>query len=75
MTSNLLTVKAAAARAGISPSLVYELCRLGVIRHSRFGRPGKRGCIRITEEAVDEYIASCQRSEAVTDDGPLRHIH
>lgn len=49
------TVKQAAKRLGISPSLVYALCAEGVIHHTRHGRPGKRGCIRIEESAVKEY--------------------
>lgn len=54
-------VKSTAARLGVSRSLVYELCRLGVMRHTRHGRPGRRGAIRITEEAVAEYLAACER--------------
>jgi excisionase family DNA binding protein len=69
----VLTVKQAAKQIGISPSLVYELCRLGVLRHTRHGRPGCRGTIRISEEAVTEYLAACQR-QGVVNDEPLRHI-
>ncbi len=56
----MFTVRETAARLGISPSLVYALCQAGVIRHSRHGRPGKRGTIRIPQEAIEEYIASCR---------------
>jgi excisionase family DNA binding protein len=58
-----LTVKAAAQRLGLSPSLVYSLCAFGVIRHTRHGRPGKRGTIRISEEAIAEYQASCRTEQ------------
>ena len=71
-----MTVKQVAARVGISPSLVYALIQAGIIRHSRHGRPGKRGCIRISEEAVAEYLAACERENAVVaeEERALRHI-
>ena len=58
---------------GVSRSLVYALCKSGVIAHARHGRPGKRGCIRITEAEVERYRASCQveAGPALT---PLRHL-
>jgi excisionase family DNA binding protein len=56
-----MTVREAALKIGVSASLVYELCRQGVLRHTRHGRPGKRGTIRISEEAVAEYVAACQQ--------------
>jgi excisionase family DNA binding protein len=55
-----MTVKDAARRLGLSPSLIYSLCAFGVIKHTRHGRPGTRGTIRISEEAIAEYQASCQ---------------
>ena len=58
---------------GISRSLVYALCKSGVIAHARHGRPGKRGCIRITEAEVERYRASCQ-VEAGPTSTPLRHL-
>jgi excisionase family DNA binding protein len=70
----VLTVKQAAVRIGVSQSLVYELCRLGVLRHTRHGRPGRRGTIRIAEDALRDYLASCEREGGVEDDQPLRHI-
>lgn len=68
-----MTVKDAAKRIGISPSLVYALCRAGVIAHARHGRPGKRGCIRIDEASLEAYRQSCMgvgRPAAP----PLRHL-
>ena len=38
------------------PGLVYSLCHAGIIRHTRVGMPGERGAIRITEEAIAEYL-------------------
>ena len=54
----MLRVKAAAERMGISESLVYELCACGALPHVRIGRPGSRGCIRLTEGDIQEYLAS-----------------
>ena len=70
-----MTVAEAAKKIGISLSLTYELCRLGAIRHSRHGRPGRRGTIRISEEAVAEYLADAERRPTPFDDSrPLKHI-
>ena len=54
----MLRVKAAAERMGISESLVYELCACGALPHVRIGRPGSRGCIRLTDADIQEYLAS-----------------
>jgi excisionase family DNA binding protein len=54
----MLRVKAAAERMGISESLVYELCACGALPHVRIGRPGSRGCIRLTESDIQEYLVS-----------------
>jgi excisionase family DNA binding protein len=53
----MMTVKSAAARMGVSESLVYELCACGALPHVRIGRPGSRGCIRLTEADIQEYLA------------------
>jgi excisionase family DNA binding protein len=50
-----VTVKQAAEQLEMSPGLVYALCQTGAIRHTRVGMPGKRGSIRISEEAIAEY--------------------
>lgn len=54
----MMTVKQAAERMGISESLVYELCACGALPHVRIGRPGSRGCIRLTEADIQEFLAS-----------------
>lgn len=54
----MLRVKEAARRMGISESLVYELCASGALAHVRIGRPGCRGCIRISQEDIDAYLSS-----------------
>ncbi len=71
----VITVKQAARRLGISTSLVYALCSEGVIRHTRHGRSGKRGCIRITEASVEEYLAlSKGNGRLKTAPIPLKHL-
>lgn len=68
-----MTVREAAAKIGISVSLVYALVEAGVIRHTRHGRPGRRGCVRISEEALAEYMASCEAERgAIPLPPPLR---
>jgi excisionase family DNA binding protein len=69
-----MTVKEMARLTGISESLIYDLCRLGVLRHSRHGRPGRRGTIRIGEDAIAEYRASCQQQGPPAPLPALRHI-
>jgi excisionase family DNA binding protein len=70
----VMTVMEAAERIGISSSLIYELCRLGMIRHSRHGRPGKRGTIRISEDAVTNYLAACEQEPVLIGEDRLHHI-
>jgi excisionase family DNA binding protein len=53
----MLSVKQAAGRLGVSPSLVYWLVSARKLRHSRIG--SGRGRIRISEDAIGEYLARC----------------
>ena len=55
----MLTPKQAAERIGVSDSLVYEWCAAGLLPHYRFGRKGKRGCIRIDASELDAFLARC----------------
>ena len=48
-----LTVRQAAERLGVSPSLVYALCASKRLAHERHGLG--RGKILIPEEALEEY--------------------
>lgn len=70
----MLTVREVAVRLGLSQSLVYELCKAGVIRCTRHGRPGKRGCVRIAEDALAEYLAGCESAAPQQELPPLKHI-
>lgn len=53
-----MTVKEAAARAAVSESLIYAWCADGTLRHTRVGRKGKRGHIRIAAEDLDGVLAA-----------------
>jgi excisionase family DNA binding protein len=53
-----LTVKQVSERMGVSPGTVYGLCSSRRLRHTRIGRG--RGAIRISEEAVAEYLATAE---------------
>jgi len=57
----MLTVKQAAARANVSPSLVYQWCQEQRLAHYRFGTEGKRGRILIDPADLDKLIAECRR--------------
>ena len=58
----MYTVKEAAERLGVSPSLVYGLCKEGKIRHERHGLG--RGTIRIAPDALDEYRKAAAKPTA-----------
>lgn len=70
---NLVTVKQAAERIGVSDSLVYEWCANGLLKHYRFGGKGKRGCIRIEQADLDVFLAECVQRPKLPDI-PLKHI-
>jgi excisionase family DNA binding protein len=53
-----MTVKQAATAMETSAAVVYALCQMGVLRHTRVGLPGRRGSIRISPDAVAEYLKS-----------------
>jgi hypothetical protein len=56
-----LKVKEAAARANVSAALIYTLCGLNILPHTRIGRPGTRGSIRIDEADLDAFLDSQKR--------------
>jgi excisionase family DNA binding protein len=65
-----VTVKEAAKRLDVSPSLVYAPIatgKLGCVRHGL-----KRGTIRISEEHLREYLALAEGWEACRE--PLKYI-
>jgi excisionase family DNA binding protein len=72
----MLSVRQAAERAGVSVSLVYAWCAAGSLKHSRFGRPGRRGTIRVEESDLGAFLERCRREERLPAAPPqhLRHI-
>lgn len=52
----MLTVKQAAARLGISASLLYSWCNEQILTHYRMGGKGKRGKILIEEAVLDAFL-------------------
>ncbi len=72
---SLLTVREAAERAGVSPSLVYEWCAGALLPHYRFGKPGRRGKILVDEAELDGFIAAHRReARPQAETPPLKHI-
>jgi len=53
-----MTVKEAAGRAAVSEALIYAWCADGTLPHTRVGRRGKRGHIRIAAEDLDGVLAA-----------------
>jgi excisionase family DNA binding protein len=71
----MLTVKAAAERAGVSVSLIYSLCAEGRLPHVRLGREGRRGTIRIRESDLSEFLeASVSQPASSVLDEALKFI-
>ena len=56
----MLTPKQAAARAGVSPSLVYSWVEGRLLPHYRLGAKGKRGKILIDESDLAAFLAGCR---------------
>ena len=55
---HLMTVKEAAARLRVSPSLVYGLIGKGLVRYVRIGLG--RGRIRISDDDLAAFVAECR---------------
>jgi hypothetical protein len=54
----MLTVRQAAQRACVCPSIVYGWVATKVLAHFRLGAPGKRGKIVISEQDLDAFLQS-----------------
>jgi excisionase family DNA binding protein len=72
-----LTIKQAAARAGVSPALVYQWCEERRLPHYRLGGKGKRGKILVEESDLDAFLASLKVEAGQGGGGlpGLRHIN
>src|SRR5260370_32110877 len=55
----LITVRAVAARLGLSLASVYKLCERGQLRGLRIG-----GALRFSPQLIDQYIARCAAGAA-----------
>ena len=51
-----MDVREFARRAEISLSLAYQVIAEGRVKHRRVGQRGRRGVIRIDEEALREFL-------------------
>ena len=70
-----LTPKQAATRAGVSASLIYQLCAERRLKHFRVGGEGRRGKLLIDDEDLDRFLDSCRvEDDAAGDDSDLRFI-
>jgi excisionase family DNA binding protein len=54
-----MTVKKAAERLEVSPSLVYKLVEEGRLTCVRIGRQGRRGKIIIREQDIEAFLKEC----------------
>lgn len=57
----MLTPKQAAARVGVSVSLVYQWCQEGLFEYLRLGGIGKRGRVMIETESFERFLESCKQ--------------
>jgi len=69
---NMHTVKQVAERLNVSTKLVYALCSAGKIGYVRYGLG--RGTIRISEEAVQQYMEEAKAEFTAPSLQPLRHL-
>lgn len=70
-----LSPKQAAKRAGVSPSLIYQLCSERRLKHYRVGGEGRRGKLLIDEDELDRFLESCRvEDDVAADDSDLRFI-
>lgn len=75
----MLTVKRAAAQAGVCQTVVRRWIAAGLLPHYRLGSPGRRGGIRVAEADLDALLAS-RKAGAVAPPPPpvkrtpLKHI-
>jgi excisionase family DNA binding protein len=71
---NLISVKAAAKKIGVSQALVYQLCAEGTLPHYRVGGKGKRGKIVIDPNELEAYFQARRVEQTVSSHPPLGHI-
>lgn len=57
----MLSVRQAAEKAGVCPSLVYGWVANGELPHFRLGAKGRRGKVAIAEADLDAFLSSRKR--------------
>lgn len=70
----LLSVNDASKVAGVSKSLVYELCRSGQLIHYRVGQKGKRGKVLVDTDDLRLFLKTCRVVEERIEEQPLKHL-
>lgn len=55
-----LTVREAAAYAGVCAGIIYSLCSSRALPHLRVGAPGKREKVLINPSDLDAYREACK---------------
>jgi excisionase family DNA binding protein len=63
VSTNLLTVKAAAGRLSTSPMTVYRLIYAGTLPYHNIGSGRRKPRVRVAEADLDAYIESTRRSK------------
>lgn len=66
----MLSVKAAAARAGVCVAIVYGWVAARVLPHFRVGAVGKRGKIVIAEADLDAFLQQLRVQAAEPEPNP-----
>jgi excisionase family DNA binding protein len=69
-----LTIREAAKAAGVSTSLLYQLCGERRLRHYRVGGEGRRGKIMVDEADLTAFLEECCVEPGVIDDEDLKYI-
>jgi excisionase family DNA binding protein len=59
----LYTAKEAKDELRVSLSMIYQLVDEGRLKAIRIGAKGKRGCIRIPEPAIADFMRRCSAQE------------
>ncbi len=70
----MMTVHQSAEYATVSESLIYAWCADGTLPHTRVGRKGKRGHIRIRREDLDGVLTTLKVEAKPDARLPLNHI-
>jgi excisionase family DNA binding protein len=59
----MYTVRTAAEKLGLCPSVVYSLVASGTLPHYRLGKQPGKGAIRISEADLDAFLKTRKREK------------